>query len=205
MIRDISPPVSEQLEVWPGDTPFSHRRVMELGGGDTCNVTTINTTVHCGAHVDAPLHFHADGADAASVDLDAYIGRARVVRVETAGAVTRADLEAHDLDGVERVLVHARTQSGPPRFAEATAHFHPEAAELAGERGWRLLGIDSFSVDAQDSKDLASHHALLRHEVRILEGLDLTDVPEGDYELIALPLKMVGVDASPVRAILRDL
>ena len=123
MIRDISPPVSPDSDVFPGDTPFTFRRVMSLDGGGSCNVTTVETTVHVGAHVDAPLHFADGAADAASVDLTAYVGPARVVHVHTTGGVTRADLEARDLSDVERLLVRTRTSGGPARFSEVTDRF----------------------------------------------------------------------------------
>lgn len=205
MIRDISPPVSPALDVFPGDTPFSSRRVMALGSGGSCNVTTVTTTVHVGAHVDAPLHFVDGAEDAASVDLVPYVGRARVIHVRTDGGVARSDLEARDLTGVERVLLRCRAAEGTPRFVEATAFLTVDAAAWLAERGTLLVGLDSFSVDPQDSTTLDAHRALLAGGVRILEGLDLTGVEEGDYELVALPLKLVGVDASPVRAVLRDL
>jgi arylformamidase len=205
MIRDISPPVSPAVEVWPGDTPFTSRKVMELAAGDSCNVTTIQTTVHVGAHADAPLHFAADAADAATVDLDPYLGPARVVRLPTDGAITRAQLESLDLAGVVRLLVHTRSLTGPPSYSGPMSHLDPEAAAWLAARRFKLVGLDSYSVDHRDSKTLPSHHALLAGGVRNLEGLDLTGVPPGDYELIALPLRLVGCDASPVRAILRDL
>jgi arylformamidase len=204
MLHDISPPVGPGTEVFPGDTPFSFRRVMDLEGGGSCNVTTIETTVHVGAHVDGPLHFHDGAEDAATVDLTAYLGRCRVIHRRTGGGLSRADLESAG-EGVERLLVKTRAEGGPAVFARDTAYFEVEAARWAGEAGLRLLGIDTFSVDAQDSKDLPAHHALLAGGVRILEGIDLSEVPEGDYELIALPLRLAGVDSSPVRAVLRDL
>lgn len=201
---DISPPVSPEIEVWPGDTPFTSRRVMELSGGDSCNVTTIQTTVHVGAHADAPLHFDAEGEDAAGLDLTPYVGPARVVRLAGREAIRRSDLRALDLRGVERLLIHTRAEPGPPTYAGPMSYLEPAAAELLGEVGMLLVGLDSYSVDPRDSKTLPSHHALLRAGVRNLEGLDLTGVPEGDHELIALPLRLVGCDASPVRAILRS-
>src|SRR5207248_2496649 len=114
---DISPALGPQTPVWPGDTAFSARRVMSLDDGASCNVTTITTTVHAGAHADAPLHFWADGADAAGVSLTAYLGPARVVRMPRKDAITRDDVQALDLDGVERLLIHTRRIGAPVRFA----------------------------------------------------------------------------------------
>ena len=205
MIHDISPPVGPDTEVFPGDTPFSFRRVMDIRSGGSCNVTTIETSVHVGAHVDGPLHFHDGAQDAASVDLSAYLGPCRVLHAPTRGGVGRELLEAAGLERVERLLVRTRDEAGPAVFTRDRAYFEVAAAQWAAERGLRLLGIDTFSVDPQDSKVLPAHHALLAGNVRILEGIDLSSVPEGDYELIALPLRLSGVDSSPVRAVLRAL
>ena len=204
-IRDISPPVSLGSDVWPGDTPFTFHRVMSVAEGMSCNVTTVNTTVHVGAHADAPLHFVDGAADVASVDLAAYVGRARVVKLPRRGAVTAADVAQLDLAGVERLLIATRSVGEPSRFADGFSYLDPAGARTLGASGLRLVGIDTFSVDAENSKTLDSHKALLSARCAILEGLDLSEVPAGDYELIALPLKLVGCDASPVRAILRDL
>lgn len=204
-IIDISPSISARSEVWPGDTPFSSRRVMDKADGCSCNVTTITTTVHIGAHLDAPLHFSSGGADVAGVDLDACVGLARVVKMPRRGAITREDIEALDLTGVERLLVHARDGRAGKRFADGFAYLEPGAARLLASMEILLFGIDTFSVDHPDSKALESHHALLAGGCVILEGLDLSRVAPGDYELMALPLKMPGIDASPVRAVLREL
>lgn len=202
---DISPRISPDLEVWAGDTRFSSRRVMDMGEGCAANVTTITTTVQVGAHVDAPFHFAEHGEDAASVALEPFLGRARVVRLERAGAILAADVAAFDLAGVERLLLHTRAKPGPPTFAEPFAYLDPAAARLLASKGLLLFGIDSFSVDERSSKTLSSHHALRAGGCAILEGLELSMAPPGDHELIALPLPLVGCDASPVRAVLREL
>ena len=202
---DISPVVSARAEVWPGDTRFTMRRVMDLEHGASCNVTTIETTVHVGAHADAPLHYSPSAADAASVELEPYVGVARVVRMPRRGGITADDVAALDLAGVERVLFYTRQDDARKRFADPFAYLEPAAAERLGAAGLRLVGIDTYSVDHPDSKTLESHHALLRAGCLILEGLDLAGVAPGDYELIALPLKLTSADASPVRAVLRAL
>lgn len=202
---DISPPLSPQTDVWPGDTKLSIRRVMDMGAGASCNVTTITTTVQIGAHADAPLHFSADGEDAASVELRPYVGPARLVRAPRRTAVTREDVEAIDLAGVERLLLCTRSEGSRARFRDGFAWLEPEAARVLASAGLRLFGIDSFSVDHPDSKTLESHHALRAGGCVILEGLELSAVTPGDYELMALPLRLVGCDASPVRAVLREL
>lgn len=202
---DISPRISPELDPWEGDTRFSTRRVMAIDDGCSVNVTTVTTTVQLGAHVDTPLHFTRDGADAAGVPLEPYLGPARVVRLPRERGVSRDDVAALDLSGVERLLLHTRASRGPARFRDGFSYLEPAAAELLASRGLRLLGIDSFSVDEQTSKSLGSHHALHRGGCVILEGIVLDDVPPGDYELIALPLPLAGCDGSPVRAVLREL
>ena len=201
---DISPRVDPQSPVWRGDTSFSSRRVMDVAEGASCNVTTITTTVHVGAHADAPLHFTPGGADAASVPLEPYVGPARVVRMPRKTGITRGDVAPLDLRGVARLLLHTRAARAP-RFQDPFAWLEPEAARDLAGRGLKLFGIDTLSVDQPDSKAMESHRALLEGGCLILEGLELTGISPGDYELLALPLRLVGCDASPVRAVLREL
>jgi arylformamidase len=205
MIYDISPLVSASSPVWPGDTPFSYRSVMEIEQGCSCNVATIQTTVHVGAHADSPYHFAQGASRIGGVSLHHYLGRARVVEKLGKEALRRDFFEALALDGVERLLIRTRAQQDTNPFEDGFSFLDPDAAAFLAEKKLALFGIDTPSVDAFDSKTLQAHHNLLRGSVAILEGLDLTHVPLGDYELIALPLKLKDLDASPVRAILRSL
>jgi arylformamidase len=205
-IIDISQPISPETAVFPGDTPFSREWVMRIEDGSSCNVSTMRMSVHCGTHTDAPLHFDGRGADMASVDLDPYIGPCRVIEVRGAGdppLVPAVELTADRLRGVRRVLLRTSDRSGWDRFDPTFTAVGPQAAQALVRAGVVLVGIDTPSVDHADSKDLAGHHVLLRGGVAILENLDLSRVEPGDYELIALPLRIVGSDSSPVRAILR--
>lgn len=205
MIFDITPPVSDALAVWPGDTPARREVLLDLERGDTVTLSTLHATVHLGAHADAPSHYDPNGADIASCDLERYVGRCRVVRVAASrGCRIPADgLPVGDLG--ERVLIATGTYDDPDRFTSDFAALSPALVDDLADRGVRLVGIDTPSVDLFDSKDLAAHHACRRGDVAILEGLRLGDVPEGVYELIALPLALVGFDASPVRAVLRTI
>jgi arylformamidase len=197
--------ISSSSPVWPGDTTFSSRKVMEMSQGCSCNVATIQTTVHIGAHADSPYHFSESGIRIGSVSLHHYLGRCRVLECLSDGVLTREWFASQDLVGAERVLVRTRSQQETNPFIDGFSFLAPDAAQFLTEQGLVLFGIDTPSVDAMDSKTLQSHNHLLRGQIAILEGLDLTGVPIGEYELIALPLKFKELDASPVRAILRAL
>jgi arylformamidase len=204
MIYDLSPPLSPRLRVWPGDTPLSRELLCDLHRGDNVTLSTLRATAHLGAHADAPSHY---GIDAATIDecrLDYYLGPCQVVRVK-AMPRTRITPEMLPSGAIQapRVLLDTSTYPDPEQFNEDFAALAPELVEHLHRQGVQLIGIDSPSVDLFDSKDLPSHRQFLRFDMAILEGLLLKDVPEGVYELIALPLKLVDFDASPVRAILR--
>jgi arylformamidase len=211
-IWDISEPVSPATAVFPGDTPFSQEWVMRMADGASCNVSTMRMSVHCGTHTDAPLHFDDAGLSMERVPLDAYLGRCRVldVRGERESAdgpllVPAAALQGAVLDGVERVLLRTAEQHDGTRFDPDFTALGPAAAAVLVERGIKLCGIDTPSIDHASSAELPGHQVLYRGGVAILENIDLTGVPAGDHELIALPLKLVGSDSSPVRAVLREI
>ena len=203
---DISQTLRPGLPVWPGDTPFSRRARWTLGEDSPVNVGSFETTVHAGAHADAPLHYHAGGASAGQVALDPYIGLCRLVDARGCGAaITGEFLEAVLPAPPERVLF--RTFDHFPHDAWPSSFIAVDAQAIAylAARGVRLIGIDSPSLDPQDSQTMDAHLAALAADMRVLEGLVLDDAPVGDYELIALPLKLAALDASPVRAVLREL
>jgi len=204
MIYDISPLVSPRLGVWPGDTPPAREVLLDMKRGDNLTLSTLRATVHLGAHADAPSHYAAHGAAIESRPLDLYLGPCQVVAlgVPFATRIRPAMLAAPIR--AERVLFVTRTFPDPERFNDDFAALSPELVDHLHEQGVRLVGIDTPSVDLFHSKDLPSHQACLRHDMAILEGLVLAGVPEGLYELIALPLRLEGFDASPVRAVLRD-
>jgi len=205
MIYDISPPISERLAVWPGDTPPRREVLCDIGRGDNITLSTLHATVHLGAHADAPSHYGVDAATMEQRSLDIYVGRCQVIRVAASrgGRITPAMARAPIT--AERVLFVTDTFPDPTQFNEDFAALSPDLVESLHERGVCLVGIDTPSVDLFDSIDLPTHQACLRCDIAILEGLVLRDVPEGEYELIAPPLKLVGFDASPVRAILREI
>lgn len=205
MLHDITPNITPNLSIWPGDTPPSREVLLDMANGDNLTLSTLHATVHLGAHVDGPNHY---GANAPAIDersLDLYIGPCQVIHVDVP---KRTRVQPGDLPGpirAERVLLRTGTYPDPEHFNEDFSALSPKLVDDLHGRGVRLIGIDTPSVDLFDSKDLPAHKMFLRHDMAILEGIVLTDVPEGLYELIALPLKLVGFDASPVRAILRTM
>ncbi|MCY1168370.1 Kynurenine formamidase [compost metagenome] len=203
-IWDISPPVDEQAAVFPGDTAYSQRLHFSLAPDCPVNVNSITLSPHTGAHADAPMHYANGGASSGELDLAPYLGPCRVIHCMDCGPLVLPEHIAHAFDGLPaRVLLRtARTAS--QSWASFTA-IAPETLSLLATKKIALVGIDTPSVDPATSQDLPSHHQLLAHGLRVLENLVLDDVPEGDYELIALPLKLMRADASPVRAILREL
>jgi arylformamidase len=205
MIYDITPPVSERLAVWPGDTPPRREVLCDMKRGDNLTLSTLHATVHVGAHADAPSHYGPEGRSIESRDLDFYLGPCQVIRVEVArGArVTRPMLPGQVI--ARRLLLATDTFPDPEHFNEDFAALEPALVEELSREGVKLIGIDTPSVDLFGSKDLPAHGMFLKHDMAILEGLVLRGVPEGLYELIALPLALVGFDASPVRAVLRGL
>lgn len=202
---DITPLVSERLAVWPGDTP--PRREILLDGKQGANITlsTLHATVHLGAHADAPSHYGTNAPSIESCDPSRYLGPCQVLHAP-AGPRQRIGRKAISAPIIApRVLVRTGSYPDPNHFHEGFAALDPSLIEWLADQGVTLIGIDTPSVDLFDSTDLPTHHACLRRHMAILEGLVLADVPEGRYELIALPLKLEGFDASPVRALLRAL
>lgn len=204
-IFDITRTINPTLAVWPGDTPFSTEVITAIKDGSSINLTTLTMSSHMGTHVDAPYHFLDDDLTMEAVPLEAYLGPATVVTVQReAGPLTPADFPGVDWSGVKRLLVHSVASDKPvDQFPTEFVYPSPELAEVMARHGVVLFGSDAPSMDDMNSKTLPGHKALRRHRIAILEGLQLTDVPDGVYELIALPLKIEGGDGSPVRAVLR--
>lgn len=205
MLYDITPPVTPSLAVWPGDTPMSRDVLLDMQKGDNITLSTLRATVHLGAHADAPSHYGRDGETIEQRALEPYLGPAQIIGVDVPRGqrITPAHLPQKVNIREKRVLFKTGTFPDPNQFNTDFAALSPELIDMLAKRGVVLLGIDTPSVDTFDSKDLPAHHALLRNNLAVLEGIDLSQVPFGRYEMIALPLKLVGFDASPVRAVLR--
>jgi arylformamidase len=204
---DISPPVHAGSPVFPGDAHYEQRCAATLGPGCPVNVSTITLSPHTGAHADAPLHYDTDGKAVGALDLEPYLGACRVVHAIGCGALVewRHVERALDASLPPRLLVRTYQRMPVDRWDAALAGYAPDVVERLADRGVLLVGIDTASIDPAASKALAAHQVIRRRNLRVLENLVLDEVPEGDYELIALPLKFTTADASPVRAVLRSL
>lgn len=202
---DVSPRLEPGAATWPGDAPYEREWTAALANGDPSNVARLTLSAHLGAHADAPLHLKEGAGDSASQPIEAFWGRARVASLEGAVCIDAMQLAGLPLTGAERLLLRTRRAGEPPHYDDRLAHFTVAAARQLAASGLRLVGFDSPSVDSFRSHDLPAHRILLEAGVALLEGLELGEVPDGDYELVALPLRLVGGDASPVRAVLRVL
>jgi arylformamidase len=204
MLYDISRRISPQTAVWPGDRSYQAAPQLQRVEGESVNLVTLTLSPHTGSHADAYWHYDDAGAAAADMPLDAYLGRARIVTVSKQNGPLYPSDFGVDLAGGERLLIHsAVSELLETQWPSEFPYLSVELIEHLARLDYRLIGLDSPSVDALDSKDLPCHHALLRCGLVNLECLTLASVPDGDYELIALPLRLAGACASPVRAILR--
>lgn len=201
-IIDISPRVSPSLAVWPGDVSFSRDVALDMNTGDNLTLSAITTTLHLGAHTDAPNHYVTEGEDIASRPLEHYYGPAQVIAVDVERGARIAPSDLKSPVTAPRVLLKTGTYTDPDHFNEDFAALSPELVDHLAACGVVLVGIDTPSVDLFADKALLSHNAIARHDLAILEGIVLSHVEPGLFTLIALPLPLVGCDASPVRAAL---
>ena len=204
-IWDISPPVDEQAAVFPGDTAYSQRLHFALSPDCPVNVNSITLSPHTGAHADAPMHYANGGTTSGELDLTPYLGPCRVIYCIDCGPLVLPEHVAHALNEGLPPRVLLRTSRTASQSWESFTAIAPETIAQLATKNVALVGIDTPSVDPADNQSLPSHHQLLANDMRVLECLVLDNAPEGDYELIALPLKLMRADASPVRAILREL
>ncbi|MFN0086974.1 MAG: cyclase family protein [Blastocatellia bacterium] len=206
-LYDITVPISNDLPVYPGDPPIEVTRIMSMEKGDIARVSHLSFSTHIGTHIDPPCHFMADGLTSDRLPLDLFIGPARVVDVGEAAVIDAALLARFDLDGVERLLFKTRNSRywrETNEFQTDFVHLETDGAVLLVERGIRLVGIDYLSIEKFNFDKPTTHWTLLGAGVVIVEGLDLGEVPPGDYELICLPLKIRDGDGGPARVVLRQ-
>ena len=201
---DITIPLTDGIAVYPGEPGPQLTPLARIANGDPANVSHLSFGTHTGTHVDAPRHFIEGAPTVESMSLDALCGPARVVRINDPVAVHRAELERMKWEGVERVLFQTRNEAlwDKPSFQKDFVYLAKDAAEWLLARRVRLVGIDYLSIEAFHSKDYSVHHLLLEAGVVIVEGLDLRRMTPGDYDLWCLPLKVVGADGAPCRAVL---
>ena len=203
---DITQALRPGLPVWPGDTEYVAERTWLLEGDCPVNVGKITLSTHSGTHADAPFHYDPAGQTAEAADLARYIGPCRVIDARHArGRVTRADVAGALTNVPPRVLLRTLARFDHAVWPVDFTAVGADLVEALADLGVVLVGVDAPSIDPEASKDLPAHNAVRRRGLSILEGLVLDDVPFGDYELIALPLPLAGLDASPVRAVLREL
>lgn len=205
---DISVPLYSGMPHWPDNPPVNIERVLDMEAGDACTVSTMSLGVHTGTHVDAPCHFLRDGVGVHLAPFDALIGPARVIAIADTRAITPGELRQHDLQRGERVLFQTRNS---PRcwqrddFVEDFVYISQAAARYLAQVGVRTVGVDYLSVGGYAEDGPETHQALLSASIWIIEGLNLTGVRPGAYELICLPLKIADGDGAPARAVLRAL
>lgn len=204
-LYDITPAISPTLKVWPGDTPPSREVLLDMKRGANITLSTLRASVHLGAHADGPNHY---GTDAPAIDersLEYYLGPCQVIRVDVRRGERVGTTQLKQAINQPRVLLATGTFPDPTNWNNDFAAIDPALVDDLHRRSVITIGIDTPSVDLFDSKDLPAHARFLANDMAILEGLILNDVPEGVYELIALPLPLVEFDASPVRAVLRSM
>ena len=202
---DISQPLNNDIATWPGDTPFSYEVSWSKEQSGSVNVGKISMSIHTGTHIDAPFHFDNDGKKVSDLDINVYVGSARIIDVTGHESIGAKELEKYDLEGVSRLLLRTSSKTNPHVFPETIPYLRADLAPYLHEKGVRLIGVDVPSVDPLDDKELAAHHELFKRGIHILENVVLENVQDGDYELIALPLSLTDADGSPVRAVLKPL
>jgi arylformamidase len=206
-IYDISRTLNPSIATWPDDHRFERSETQKITEGASVNLSHISMSIHTGTHVDAPYHVLDHGESVDLLDLSPFWGPAQVVTVDAGLGSIGVDNFSHvDLSLGPRILVRTKVGDLPDSvFPEAVAYPSLELVAHFAEHGIILFGVDAASVDPLDSKMMEVHKALYANQIHILEGIDLKQVPDGVYELSAMPLKIEGADGSPVRAVLRSI
>jgi arylformamidase len=208
MIYDVTVPISNSMPVWPGDPAvrLSAKSHLSRDKTHTVRLTAIEMGSHTGTHIDAPFHMIEDGDRLDQVSLDTLVGKATVFEVGAARSIGPSQLERLNWSGVERVLFKTENSRHwkDGAFHAEFVYLEPDGADFLVQRGVRLVGIDYLSIDKFKSESHPSHFTLLKKHIAILEGLDLSAVPPGEYTLVALPLNLHGADGAPTRVILTN-
>jgi arylformamidase len=205
---DISVALEPGMPQWPNDQPFTRTEVLKIANGAECNVSELCTSAHVGTHMDAPWHFLAEGAGMESFPISAGVGRARVIAIQDPEAIRIRELEPQRLGKGERVLFKTRNSETcwtTAEFQEKYVHIPPDTAAYLADCAIQTVGIDYLSVGSFRGDGAVTHRVLLKAGIWIIEGLNLKDVAPGEYDLICLPLKLMGSDGAPARAVLRSL
>ena len=205
---DISVPLYTGMVHWPDNPSCEIQQTMSIGSGDTCNLSRLSMGVHTGTHMDAPLHFIHGGKSIDMLPLEATVGRARVLEISDPQAIRVAELEPYAIQPGERILfktINSIRAWKSDVFVEDFVYISHEAAQYLAAKRIQAVGVDYLSVGGYRVDGPETHHALLGAEIWVIEGLNLANVQAGTYELICLPLKMMGAEGAPARAILRPL
>lgn len=204
---DISVPLRTGMVHWPGDIPVAIRQTSDMQKGAVANLRTLSMSAHIGTHMDAPLHFVADGRSIDTIPFDATVGAARVIEIAGEAAITRSELESHEPRLGERLLFKTRNSkvawADCRYFLKNYVALDADAAAYLVECGVRTVGIDYLSIGPYGDQGVKTHQAILGAGIWVIEGLNLANVEAGSYELVCLPLKIAGGDGAPARAILR--
>ncbi len=202
---DVTVPLDASLPTYPGNTPFTLEPIKRLARGDSSNVSSVHMSVHAGTHVDAPRHFFDRGAGAESLPLEMLVGRTRVIEIASRKGVGAEDLSGMDLSEDVRLLLKTANSR-----LWADAAFHQEYVGITEsgarhllEHGIKVVGVDYLSVEEFRKPGAPAHHLLLGGGTILIEGLNLRDVEPGIYDMICLPLRIVGADGAPARVVLR--
>lgn len=205
---DITITIKDKMIAWPGESEVNIRRDMEISSGDAANLTHLDMSAHTGTHMDAPLHFIENGNDISKMPLSAVIGEARVLEINDVDVIDAGDLKKYDIKKDERILFKTRNSNlnwyNQP-FSENFVHLSTEAAEYLAGIGVRTLGIDYLSISGYKKNEVSVHRAILEAGIWVIEGLNLTGINPGKYDLICLPLKILEGDGAPARAIIRPI
>jgi arylformamidase len=203
---DVSVPLREGMVHWPGDPPARIRKTKDLDRGDSCTVSQLDLGSHTGTHMDAPGHFLRGGAGIDAMPLDATVGPARVIAIRDPASITARELRRHGIRRGERILfktANSAARWARTAFAEDFVAIAQDAARLLAQRRVRCVGVDYLSVGGYRDDGAAIHRTLLGAGIWLIEGLNLSRVAAGAYELICLPLRIAGGDGAPARAVLR--
>jgi arylformamidase len=202
---DVSVPLDPSLASYPGNVPFSLEANKRLARGDSSNVSALHMSAHSGTHVDSPFHFYDDRGGVETLPLEMLIGRARVVELVTRSGITADDFASIDLSEDVRVLIKTQNSRlwGDPEFHRDYIGVTESAAKHLVDHGIKVVGVDYLSVEVFKTPGAPAHHVLLGGGTIVIEGLNLRDVEPGMYEMLCLPLKVVGADGAPARVVLR--
>jgi arylformamidase len=205
---DVSVPVRTGMVHWPDNPPVSVERMLDIERGDGCTVSKVSLGVHTGTHMDAPLHFLQNGVGIDAMPFSATLGPARVIEIRDAVSIKAAELAEHDIRRGERILFKTLNSTRcwhTDEFVEDFVYIARDAAAFLAEQGVQTVGVDYLSVGGFREDGVETHTALLGGGVWVIEGLNLSQVQPGMYELICLPLRLMHADGAPARAILRPL